>query len=257
MMNVAPATLNIAGKPVRGVVVTCKCGVIKSLPLNSSHHSRPQSWLDNVVKRKLEAAGWKTLKAKDGPVCPSCVSAAGVKGAKGPAFSSGNAFDKIAAGLNEAIDVARCTAEPSKLHVIEVRPEDQAKPIPIKDFKDLDILTPKPPELTKENRRAILAKLEDVYVDETTGYSAGWTDAKVAADLGVPRAWVTTLRSENFGPEGNEEIKIALAEAKELMAAINKAMCAFGEQNRIIDEFERRAEKIERTIIEIEKGLRA
>lgn len=233
MMNIAPATLNIAGKSVRGVVATCKCGVIKSLPFNSAHHSRPQSWIESTIARKLESEGWKTLKAKDGPVCPSCV--------------------------------ARGTAEPSKLHVIEARPEDQAKPIPIKNFKDLDILTltqlgqtsPKPPELTKENRRVILAKLEDVYVDETTGYSAGWTDAKVAADLGVPRAWVTTLRAENFGPEGNEEIKVALAEAKELMAAINKAMCAFGEQNRIIDELERRAEKIERTIIEIEKGLHA
>ncbi len=216
-MNVAPATLNIAGKSVRGVVVTCKCGVIKSMPFNSTHHTRPQSWFDNVIARKLEADGWKTLKAKDGPVCPSCVSAAEAKAA------------------------------------------NQANPAPIiKDLKDLGVLTqPKPTELTKENRRVILAKLEDVYVDEATGYSAGWTDAKVAADLGVPRAWVTTLRGENFGPEGNEEIKVALAEAKELMAAINKAMCAFAEQNRIIDELERRAEKIERTIIAIEKGLHA
>jgi hypothetical protein len=230
MMNVAPATLNIASKSVRGVVVTCKCGVIKSMPFNSVHHSRPQAWIESTIARKLEAEGWKTLKAKDGPVCPSCV----------------NSYRRIDPIIKAAVE-----PEPYK---------HTTKPSALKDLKDLVTILPKPPEppeLTKENRRVILAKLEDVYVDEQTGYSAGWTDAKVASDLGVPRAWVTSLRSENFGPEGNEEIKVALAEAKELMAAINKAMCAFAEQNRIIDELERRAEKIERTIIEIEKGLRA
>jgi hypothetical protein len=36
---------------------------------------------------------------------------------------SKKAFDKIAAGLNEALAVARGTAKPSKLHVVAVKPQ--------------------------------------------------------------------------------------------------------------------------------------
>jgi hypothetical protein len=225
MMNVAPATLNIAGKSVRGVVVTCKCGVIKSMPFNSIHHSRPQAWIESTIARKLEAEGWKTLKAKDGPVCPSCV----------------NSHRRIDPIIKAAVE-----PEPYK---------HTTKPSALKDLKDLVTILPKPPELTKENRRVILAKLEDVYVDETTGYSAGWTDAKVAADLGVPRAWVTTLRSDNFGPEGNEEIKVALNEAKAVLIEIKVAAETIKGFQADMAVLERRAEKIERTIIELEKGL--
>lgn len=32
------------------------------------------------------------------------------------------------------------------------------------------------------------------------GYDAGWSDEAVAKDLGIPRAWVTSVRDEMFGP---------------------------------------------------------
>ena len=81
-----------------------------------------------------------------------------------------------------------------------------------------------PQEMTREDRRLIFAKIDDVYLDENTGYSEGWTDSRVANDLGVPLAWVKNIRSENFGEEQSnaamakqlDEVKAVLSQAKKL-----------------------------------------
>lgn len=57
-----------------------------------------------------------------------------------------------------------------------------------------------PREMTREDRRIVFAKLEEVYLDERTGYEADWNDEKVAKDLNCPRKWVEIIREENFGP---------------------------------------------------------
>lgn len=65
-----------------------------------------------------------------------------------------------------------------------------------------------PASPTREERRIIFAKLEDVYEGEATGYSKGWSDHRVADDLNVPRAWVELIRSENFGDaQDNSEVR--------------------------------------------------
>lgn len=113
---------------------------------------------------------------------------------------------------------------------------------------------PKP--MGRDDRRIIFEKLNEVYADEKTGYSPGWTDSKVADDLGVPRAWVKQVRDEMFGPEGNEEIRRALTEAKELLVEAKKVGPATEQVLTSIRALLARAEKIERTVIDIERALR-
>lgn len=87
-------------------------------------------------------------------------------------------------------------------------------------------------EMTRTDRRVIIAKLEDVYLDEQTGYKGDWNDAKVATDLGVPLVWVETLREENFGPAKNaalvakqmEELLAFGAKISATAAGINSAV---------------------------------
>ncbi|MBR0882443.1 hypothetical protein ACVMGC_000650 [Bradyrhizobium barranii subsp. barranii] len=75
----------------------------------------------------------------------------------------------------------------------------------------------------REERRIIFEKLNEVYVNDKVGYSASWTDVRVAADLGVPLQWVKVIRDENFGDEvGNEDIRKQLAEAKEALALVRE-----------------------------------
>ena len=69
--------------------------------------------------------------------------------------------------------------------------------------------------MDRSDRRVIFNKIDEFYGDEKTGYKIGWTDQKVATDLGVPLAWVKAVREENFGPvSSNPEIDAVLAEAK-------------------------------------------
>lgn len=79
-------------------------------------------------------------------------------------------------------------------------------------------LAPKAADATmsREDRRIVFAKLDEVYIDAERGYRTGWHDQKVATDLGVPLSWVKQVRDENFGPETNDEWAKTLAEAKTL-----------------------------------------
>lgn len=75
----------------------------------------------------------------------------------------------------------------------------------------------KPPEMTREHRRIIFAKISEVY--DSDKYANGWTDKRISEDLGCPRAWVAQVRDEMFGAEGaNEDIMTAIREAEEAIA---------------------------------------
>jgi len=110
----------------------------------------------------------------------------------------------------------------------------------------------KPPaaEMSREDRRIIFEKLNEVYADEKTGYTGDWTDAKLASDLGVARVWVSKVRDEMFGPEGgNENIRRLVEEGRNVLSECRKAA-------EIFAPLLGRAEKIERMLVEIERGLR-
>lgn len=82
-----------------------------------------------------------------------------------------------------------------------------------------------PKQMGRDERRLIFEKLNEVYVDERTGYSAKWSDETVAKDMGVPRAWVSEVRDQNFGPDRNEELKAAvLVECQNATVKIEKIL---------------------------------
>lgn len=75
-----------------------------------------------------------------------------------------------------------------------------------------------PREMGRDDRRIIFEKLNEVYLDEKRGYDTGWSDHRVATDLGVPRKWVETLRVEMFGDNaGNEDTSAFLTQAQGLI----------------------------------------
>jgi hypothetical protein len=117
------------------------------------------------------------------------------------------------------------------------------------EVKPMSVVTPiKPPEkaeppkpMGREDRRVIFEKLNDVYLDEKRGYSAPWTDKKVGEDLGVPRAWVTQVREEMFGPEAsNEEIQKTLAAATAVSAEIKVLLARADELKKLGEDIDKR-----------------
>ena len=92
-----------------------------------------------------------------------------------------------------------CTASARKTTTKERPMPHDTKVVEIKP--KLNGVSELPPrEMTREDRRIVFAKIEEVYLDETTGYIKDWNDERVAKDLNCPRKWVETIRDENFGP---------------------------------------------------------
>jgi hypothetical protein len=107
--------------------------------------------------------------------------------------------------------------------------------------------------MTREDRRIIFEKLNEVYVNDKVGYGDGWTDEKVAVDLGVPRAWVKLIRDENFGDEvANENIREQVKQAREVLAQIKAIEPSLAEAQRLIVV----GDKIEKSLAEIAKVLK-
>jgi chromosome segregation ATPase len=85
------------------------------------------------------------------------------------------------------------------VNLTETKPPEIPMPsfAPILDNRPMD----------RTDRRLVFSRLNELYVDEKTGYSADWTDAKVAQDLGVPVDWIAEVREADFGPELNASIR--------------------------------------------------
>ncbi|MER2535509.1 MAG: hypothetical protein ABTQ31_10150 [Rhizobiaceae bacterium] len=82
-----------------------------------------------------------------------------------------------------------------------------------------DTVVAEPPRtMEREERRIVFAHIDQHYLPDRSGYAAPWTDARIAKDLGVPRAWVTEIRDQMFGPEGSnpdiEQFRADLSAAK-------------------------------------------
>lgn len=122
-----------------------------------------------------------------------------------------------------------------------------------------------PREMSRDDGRVIFAKLEDVYDTNRAGYRSGWTDQKLATDLGVPRSWVEQVRKQFFGPEGgNPEIAVALAEAKALvdearplLARIEQLKSQMGSVQAEAQKIAAKVEIIDKRIAAIEKAVRS
>jgi hypothetical protein len=115
-------------------------------------------------------------------------------------------------------------------------------------------VTPLPRQMTRDERRIIYAKIEEVWGSEDTGYKAPWTDKKVAEDLGVPQAWVAMLRDENFGSKSsNPAIEEQGRAAVEFVAELrSKAQEITATVKTLMDK----ADAIERRLIDIQKAVR-
>ncbi len=132
-------------------------------------------------------------------------------------------------------------------------PSHKSKVIPMAIVKAAPLaknVAEAPAEMTREDRRIIFAKLNEVYVDEKVGYSDSWSDQRVANDLNIPRGWVTSIREENFGPDGaSEEVRGILAQAKTLA---NEARVHIESVERIRQSVEDLAKRI--AVVETAKG---
>lgn len=101
--------------------------------------------------------------------------------------------------------------------VIEVEPMPTNAPVPAATKPTL-VDPPRDPSVAQ--RRQILDKLEETYNVEEKAYKGDWTDQKIAQKLEMPRAWITSVRDQFFGPEDNMKGRQRYAELEAFLPKI-------------------------------------
>ncbi len=159
-------------------------------PQHSAQYFRNKGWIVGAgprADRCSEHAGNIRATKSETKMPETAMSAALEKAKQKPA-------EQIKEGLKEALSVAKGETKPHAVHGTV--------------HKETKVIAD--PDPTREERRIIFAKLNEVYLDEDTGYSKDWSDQKVAHDLGVRKSWVAKIRDENFGPDINSQQLAAL-----------------------------------------------
>jgi hypothetical protein len=99
------------------------------------------------------------------------------------------------------------------------------------------IVVPPPPapplrQPTRDQKRLIVAALEDAYDTKNQRYKGLETDKGIADMLedGIMAGWVAAVREDMFGPDGNEEMGDLAAEVKAWMSDVDKVLAVVGEE---------------------------
>lgn len=131
-------------------------------------------------------------------------------------------------------------------------PETMSKPNP-----PLTVVAAEPPrEATRDQKRAILHKLDENYDEKARSYVGACTDQTIASELGVPRAWVSDLREEFYGPSGeNDEVRALRKEMQTERERIKKLEAAAMGLVDNLAEAAKRLEAIDRKADAISKAL--
>lgn len=192
-------TVRDCGQQMRGARATCgydKCKTSNTVRVNTFAHGDPNEVVERYITRKFEALGWKIGRTAKDNRCPKCFSAI-----------------KLAAKNKHHAKEKEASMNDKKVVPMKVAPQLLAQ------ATEAPAIEPHRP-MTRDDRRIIFNKIDEVYAGETVGYSAGWSDERIAKDLGVPRGWVGKIRDENFGPDIEEREVGVLAEAKAILADV-------------------------------------
>lgn len=162
------------GRYVKALRITCgTCGHTNDLLVKTRTPMPPEQAAQHFAKR-----GWVIGRNAGFDLCPSCVAAevdARQKLKKEDHMPKPSLADQLKAAVL-----------PPPAIVGEVSPE---------------VVLPLARSISRADRRRIMDFLDRVYPDPEKGYAAGYSDKRVGDEMDLPRAWVTQVREDSYGPE--------------------------------------------------------
>jgi hypothetical protein len=213
-----------------------------------------------ILPKKFKQKGWQVGRSCATDYCKTCVE-----------FFKKTAKQRAGKATAAEVEELKKIDQAESL-VCEAVADTANGEVTMKPRTDLVLVTSPEDkrEMTRTDRRLIIAKIEEVYIDEDRGYDAGWDDQKVATELGVPRKWVETLRDENFGPAKSEDVTKMLADfgllQKDVAEAVKRVLESQKDLERAIQmnkdstarlaALEPRISRMERLVGDIEKRSR-
>ena len=205
------AQLVIEGRPHRAMRLYCyRCGKPGTCVQNTvAYGAGAEGKEERMVARKFTTMGWEVDLGRGKHFCPEC----------------------------------RTTTPEAKKVKMVMKQEDKKEP------DEMNKVVPIAREMGREDRRVIFEKLNEVYINEREGYAPPWTDERIAKDLGTPRAWVSQVREEMFGPaQSNAEIDEAVKAAGALHGEMVKAREQFEKLTHTTETMLKRLDQIIKAI---------
>ena len=151
--------------------------------------------------------------------------------ARGPEVNMAQVTPKLhAAGWTYIKGVLRChTCELDRIFDCEVK-----QPLENVMAKEPTVIVVPPPpapalrQPTRDQKRLIVAALEDAYDTKNQRYKGTETDKGIADMLedGIMAGWFAAVREDMFGPDGNEELGDLAAEVKAWLKKVDDQMLA-------------------------------
>lgn len=170
------------GRTVVGSGITCsKCGKIGEF-----FHNKGGKMPAVFLSKEFTKMEWIVGGAPRADLCPDCSKALRTHRKDEYVMPTVKSFKDL-------VDTRMSAEHHEQHHEVLHLPAIPPEPAPASVTQGPDKLV----------RRMIFAKLNDIYIDENSGYAGDWDDAKTAEDLGVSVEWVKLVRDADFGPEIN------------------------------------------------------
>lgn len=189
------------GKTLKGGLIRCK-----KCEETATYYNYQGTVSTEHLAKEFSRTGWLVGSNPNQDICPNCRDKRTEKNIYRATEETAKetAMKVFAEPLKSEIEVIKGPVSEAALAKLPVLPGAPAQTTSLK-AAPVVVLT-EGSKMDRTERRLVFARLNDLYQDEKTGYSGEWTDAKVAADLGVPVSWVTEVRDADFGPELNASI---------------------------------------------------
>jgi hypothetical protein len=161
--------------------------------------------------RRFKNKGWALGKSRDLDLCPDCLKFAGSAKAAKARRAVGQGLDAMRNGVSaraaaasigyQDLSVKQLGIVANTLDFNKLNARIAPTPTETKEMTNIvAIVAAEPPKMGRDERRLVFEKLNEHYVSETVGYSDGWSDKRIAEELGCPRKWIEDVRDEMFGP---------------------------------------------------------
>ena len=195
-----------------------ECTTIDKVVASNFAGALPQ----DMVIQKMRQRGWHIGKSASSDLCPACVRDHRVKRLK-------------------PTSVVEAPPPPATVKALADLDKLFSKPAPEKETT-MNIQTvpptPQPPrQMSQDDWRIVNRTVDEHYVNANEGYEAGWDDARIAKDLGVPRAWVVEVREKHYGPaEGNPKLRAIKDKMGEVEKLVEQQRQIWSKLNTELDE---------------------
>jgi hypothetical protein len=232
----------------------CKCDA--TLRINTKGSPMPEE----VVFKKMRQSGWDPDRGGQ-HLCPACIEDMAkpkvetkakaqpepVQGRGGlrktrPITYRGTDYpsmNALARALNLSMSTIHNAFKAGRVDDLEARPDTNEEPM-----NKIDTPTPAAPveaptrAMSRDDKRAIFRRLDEVYNVPTGRYVDDWTDHRLATEMNMPRAWIAQVRDEAYGPEGgNDEMEKLLADIaathRKLEGAVDTCLTAAAEAEKL------------------------